>query len=69
MTSAAWGATLGRSVGLALLGPGDGGLYAASWLDSGRYEVDLAGEVLAVTVGTRAPLAAAGSVAAPEARR
>jgi len=54
VTSAAWGATVGSCVGLALVradGPVSRGL-----LDAGGYEVDVAGERFPVTLSLTAPL-------------
>ena len=47
ITSGAYGHTLGRSVGLAMLGC-EAGVNAA-WLESGNFEIDLAGERFAAT--------------------
>ena len=55
VTSAAWGAAVGRSVGLALAGPRDGGPAAPAWLRDGDWSVDLAGARLPITVTLRAP--------------
>ena len=55
VTSAAWGETVGRCVGLALLrhdGPLD-----ADWLSGGTFSVDVAGARLGATVSLKAPLA------------
>lgn len=52
VTSAAYGGTLGRSVGLALV---DVRGVARDSLTAGTYEVDLAGDRLSVHVTTRAP--------------
>ncbi len=54
VTSAAWGATVGASVGLGLVrapAPVD-----RTWLGSGTHEVDVAGTTYAVTLSLRAPL-------------
>jgi glycine cleavage system aminomethyltransferase T/glycine/D-amino acid oxidase-like deaminating enzyme len=54
VTSAAWGATVGASVGLGLVrapGPVD-----RAWLTSGTHEVDVAGTRHPVTLSLRAPL-------------
>jgi len=48
ITSGAYGHTLGRSVGLAIL-ECEAGVNAA-WLDSGEFDVDLAGERFAATL-------------------
>ncbi|SDO68854.1 4-methylaminobutanoate oxidase (formaldehyde-forming) [Pedococcus dokdonensis] len=55
VTSAAWGATVGSAVGLALVGDRDGGTADKDWLDSGEWEVDLAGQRFAVDVSLRPP--------------
>ncbi|KRE61721.1 FAD-dependent oxidoreductase [Nostocoides sp. Soil756] len=60
VTSAAFGATVGASVGLALVGPrgshaGDGGGASADWCRAGRWQVDLAGTLVPVRVSLRAP--------------
>ena len=54
VTSAAWGETVGASVGLALL-RSDGPVTAAD-LAEGGFEVDVAGERHQVTVSLAAPL-------------
>ena len=43
VTSAAWGATLGSGVGLALVGDRATGTATVDWVREGSYEVDLAG--------------------------
>jgi 4-methylaminobutanoate oxidase (formaldehyde-forming) len=54
VTSAAYGATVGAAVGLALLrAPGP---VTQSWLDGARYEVDVAGTLVPARVTLRAPL-------------
>jgi len=60
VTSAAFGATVGASVGLALVGPrgshaGDGGGARADRCRAGRWQVDLAGTLVPVRVSLRAP--------------
>ncbi|HEU5036323.1 MAG TPA: FAD-dependent oxidoreductase [Nocardioides sp.] len=55
VTSAAWGATVGAGVGLALLR--HDGPVTGEWLGSGSFEVDVAGERFEVTCSLRAPLA------------
>ncbi|WP_341927408.1 FAD-dependent oxidoreductase [Nocardioides psychrotolerans] len=55
VTSAAWGATVGRSVGLAQLRhPGP---VTADHLAAGGFQVDVAGVLLGASLGLRAPLA------------
>ena len=53
--SAAYGATVGASVGLAYLRRDE--LSPRAWLAEGGFEVDLAGECLPITVTLKAPLA------------
>jgi glycine cleavage system aminomethyltransferase T/glycine/D-amino acid oxidase-like deaminating enzyme len=55
VTSAAWGETVGATVGLAYL-RADGPVTGAS-LSEGRFEVDVAGERFGVHLGLEAPLA------------
>ena len=55
VTSAAYGATVGASVGLAYLRRDEP--VTASWLAEGGYEVDLAGVRIPVTATLKAPLA------------
>lgn len=55
VTSAAWGATIGASVGLAYLRRPDGGQVTAGYIKSGRYQVNVGGEVCGVTVSLRPP--------------
>jgi 4-methylaminobutanoate oxidase (formaldehyde-forming) len=59
VTSAAWGATVGASVGLALVRH-DGPVTAAD-LAAGGYAVDVAGEAFPAVVSLRAPLASSRS--------
>ena len=55
VTSAAYGATVGASVGLAYLRRDEA--VTSTWLAEGGFEVDLAGERLPVTATLKAPLA------------
>jgi glycine cleavage system aminomethyltransferase T/glycine/D-amino acid oxidase-like deaminating enzyme len=55
VTSAAWGATIGASVGLAYVRRPDGGQVTADYLRSGRYQVDVGGQVCGATVSLRPP--------------
>jgi 4-methylaminobutanoate oxidase (formaldehyde-forming) len=55
VTSAAYGATVGASVGLAYLRRDEA--ITSAWLAEGGFEVDLAGERLPVTATLKAPLA------------
>ena len=54
VTSAAWGATVGAAVGLGYLR--HDGPVTSDWLASGRFEVDVAGELFGVTCTLKAPL-------------
>ena len=54
VTSAAWGETVGASVGLAYVRRGKP--VTAEWLAKGGFEVDVAGQRLPVTVSLKAPL-------------
>ena len=54
VTSAAYGATVGASVGLAYLRRDEP--VTAAWLAEGGYEVDLAGVRIPVTATLKAPL-------------
>ncbi len=56
VTSAAWGATVGSGVGLALVGDRSDGAVTREWLASGSWDLDLAGTRFAVSVGLRPPL-------------
>jgi 4-methylaminobutanoate oxidase (formaldehyde-forming) len=55
VTSAAWGATIGASVGLAYVRRPDGGQVTADYVKSGRYQVNAGGEVRGATVSLRPP--------------
>ncbi len=55
VTSAAWGASLGSAVGLALIGPGGEATATVGWIQAGRYDVDLAGRRVPIKVSLRAP--------------
>ena len=55
VTSAAWGATVGSAVGLAYLHDPDGGVVTGGFVRSGRYEVNVGGELCPARVGLRAP--------------
>ncbi|MFN8097904.1 MAG: FAD-dependent oxidoreductase [Dermatophilaceae bacterium] len=56
VTSAAYGAAVGRSVGLALVGDRSGIRPDGEWLRTGAFEVDLAGVRLPLSVSTTAPV-------------
>ena len=55
VTSAGWGHALGRSVGLAWASDRATGRVTPDWLRAGRYEVDLAGQLVTVSVSLRPP--------------
>ncbi len=55
LSSAAYGHTIGASVGLGYVKRGDGQAIDTAWLGAGRWEVDLAGVRLKAGVGLRAP--------------
>jgi 4-methylaminobutanoate oxidase (formaldehyde-forming) len=55
VTSAAWGATIGASVGLAYLRRPDGGVVAPDYVGSGRYQVNVGGQVCGARVSLRPP--------------
>jgi 4-methylaminobutanoate oxidase (formaldehyde-forming) len=54
VTSAAFGHTLGKPVALGLIARPDGAADRA-WMESGSYEIDLAGERYPATVSLKAP--------------
>jgi glycine cleavage system aminomethyltransferase T/glycine/D-amino acid oxidase-like deaminating enzyme len=60
VTSAAWGETLGASVGLGYLRHPAGEAVTADFIRSGAYQVDIGGTVGPVTVGLRPPFDPAG---------
>ena len=55
VTSAAWGATLGASVGLAYVRPAAGDVVTRDYAGSGRYQVNVGGKVCDATVSLRPP--------------
>jgi glycine cleavage system aminomethyltransferase T/glycine/D-amino acid oxidase-like deaminating enzyme len=59
VTSAGWGATLGRGVGLAYLWRRDGGVVTPDYLAEGSYAVDIGGDVRTIRLHRRAPYDAA----------
>jgi 4-methylaminobutanoate oxidase (formaldehyde-forming) len=61
LTSAAYGHTVGAAVGLGYVTRDDGPSVDAAWLESGRFEVDLAGTRLAARLSLRAPYDPAGT--------
>ena len=54
-TSAAWGETLGAGVGLAYVKAPDGQVASPDVIRDGSYEVDVAGEMVPITVSLKAP--------------
>jgi 4-methylaminobutanoate oxidase (formaldehyde-forming) len=60
VTSAAWGAAVGSGVGLALVGDREAGETSAEWVRTGEWEIDVAGDRSALTVGLRPPLDPSG---------
>ena len=61
LTSAAYGHTVGASVGLGYVRRADGAAIDAAWLEGGRFAVDLAGMRLAAKVSLRCPYDPAGA--------
>ena len=61
LTSAAYGHSVGASVGLGYVKRADGTGIDAAWLEAGRFEVDLAGTRLAAKVSLRAPYDPSGA--------
>lgn len=59
--SAAWGAAVGRGVGLALVGARGAGPVTPEFLSGGAWSLDVAGERLAIEVSLRAPFDPAGA--------
>ncbi|MGH3457779.1 GcvT family protein [Aeromicrobium sp.] len=55
VTSAAWGETLGAGVGLAYVKAPEGQVASAEVLRVGDYQVDVAGELVPVSVSLKAP--------------
>jgi 4-methylaminobutanoate oxidase (formaldehyde-forming) len=60
LTSAAYGHTVGASVGLGYVQRDDGQAIDVGWLQGGRFEVDLAGTRLKATLSLKAPYDPAG---------
>lgn len=54
-TSGAYGHTLGASVGLAYIERSDGDAISEAWLQQGRYEVEVSGQVCDATLHVRPP--------------
>jgi 4-methylaminobutanoate oxidase (formaldehyde-forming) len=55
VTSAAWGAALGATVGLAYVRDPTGDVITPEFVRTGTYQVNVGGEVQAVTVALRPP--------------
>jgi glycine cleavage system aminomethyltransferase T len=60
VTSASWGPTLSVSVGLAYLRSPDGATIDPDWLGTGNYEVNIGGQIHAVTLHAKAPFDPSG---------
>jgi 4-methylaminobutanoate oxidase (formaldehyde-forming) len=60
VTSAAWGETLGASVGLAYLRSQAGDAVSAEFVRAGRYQVNIGGQLAAARVALRPPYDPAG---------
>ncbi len=56
VTSAAWGETVGASVGLAYVKAPEGQTASADYVRSGNYEIDVGGDLVPVRVSLKAPL-------------
>jgi sarcosine dehydrogenase len=61
LSSAGYGHTVGASVGLGYVKRGDGAAIDAAWLESGKFEVDLAGTRLKAKPSLRCPYDPAGA--------
>ena len=61
LTSAAWGETLGRAVGLGYLRHPAGEVVTPAFLGTGRYQVNAGGDLFPATVSLRPPFDAAGT--------
>jgi glycine cleavage system aminomethyltransferase T len=61
LTSAAWGATLRAAVGLGYLRDPGGGAVTAEFARSGRYQVNIGGELVGAAVHLRPPYDPAGA--------
>ena len=60
-SSAAFGHTIGKTVLLGYVERRDGGVADKDWLDRGRYQVAIGGELYGVTASLRAPFDPAGA--------
>jgi sarcosine dehydrogenase len=61
LSSAGYGHTVGASVGLGYVKRGDGAAIDAAWLESAKFEVDLAGTRLKAKLSLRCPYDPAGA--------
>jgi 4-methylaminobutanoate oxidase (formaldehyde-forming) len=61
VTSAAWGETMGAAVGLGYVRDPSGAPVGASYFCTGRFEVNVAGQLVPATAGLRAPYDPAGT--------
>jgi 4-methylaminobutanoate oxidase (formaldehyde-forming) len=61
VTSGAWGETLGAPVGLGYVRHHDGGVITPEYLRTGRYQVNVSGQLRPATVSLRPPYDPAGS--------
>jgi glycine cleavage system aminomethyltransferase T/glycine/D-amino acid oxidase-like deaminating enzyme len=61
LTSGAFGATLGAAVGLGYLRDPSGGVVTRELIRSGRYQVDVGGQLVSATVSLRPPFDPAGT--------
>ncbi|HET6626698.1 MAG TPA: FAD-dependent oxidoreductase [Nocardioidaceae bacterium] len=68
VTSAAWGEAMGACVGLAYVADPDSSVVSRAWLLAGDYQVDVGGQVYAVTIGLRPPYDPDGTRIHPRAR-
>jgi 4-methylaminobutanoate oxidase (formaldehyde-forming) len=61
LTSAAWGETVGRPVGLGYLWHPAGEVVTREFLDAGSYEINAGGDRYPATVSLRPPFDPAGT--------
>jgi len=55
ITSGAYGHLLGRAVGMAYLQRPDGEIVREEWIRSGKYEIEVEGQMVPATVHVRSP--------------
>lgn len=55
VTSAAWGGTLGASVGLAYISAPEGQIASSDYIRAGDYQVNVGGDIVPVRVSLKAP--------------